>query len=93
MATKEKPGPKPDHLQIEGDWEEAAKKAIQKEKPNQGWPKGQAENTMKHQIEPMARVGDRTTYWCMKCDKEWGAYDEIDRDEPCPGPHDEKKSE
>ena len=71
----EKPGPKADYLQIHGDWQEAAKKAIRKEKPSQGWPK--AENTMKHQIEPMAKVGDRETHHCMKCDKQWGPYDRL----------------
>jgi len=40
MAKKpqDKPGPKPDHLRLEGDWEEAVKKAIRKEKPAEGWP-------------------------------------------------------
>ena len=35
---KDKPGPKPDHLRLEGDWEEAVKKALAKEKPKEGWP-------------------------------------------------------
>jgi hypothetical protein len=35
----EKPGPKPVYLKIEGDWQEAVKKAIQKKKPANGWPK------------------------------------------------------
>jgi hypothetical protein len=35
---KGKPGPKPDHLKIDGDWEEATKKLVRKEKPPEGWP-------------------------------------------------------
>lgn len=35
---RDKPGPKPDHLKLEGDWEEAMKKALKKEKPKEGWP-------------------------------------------------------
>ena len=40
MARKRrnKPGPKPDHLKLQGDWEEAVQKAIRKEKPEEGWP-------------------------------------------------------
>ena len=34
-----KTGPKPDHLKIDGDWEDAMKKAMGKEKPKEGWPK------------------------------------------------------
>jgi hypothetical protein len=34
-----KPGPKPDQLKIEGNWEDAVKKAVNKEKPEGGWPK------------------------------------------------------
>lgn len=35
---KSKPGPDPERLKIEGDWEEAAKKAMQKKRPPEGWP-------------------------------------------------------
>jgi hypothetical protein len=40
MARKRKntPGPKPDHLKLEGDWEEAVAKAVRKKKPEEGWP-------------------------------------------------------
>lgn len=34
-----KPGPEPERLNIEGDWEEAVKKAMRKKKPSKGWPK------------------------------------------------------
>ena len=31
-ADKKKPGPEPDHLKIEGDWEDAVKKALEKKR-------------------------------------------------------------
>jgi hypothetical protein len=34
-----KRGPKPDVLKIEGDWQEAMKRSLQKKKPPEGWPK------------------------------------------------------
>jgi hypothetical protein len=34
-----KRGPKPDVLKIEGDWQEAMKRSLQKKKPAEGWPK------------------------------------------------------
>ena len=34
-----RPGSKPDTLKIEGDWQDAVKKSIQKKKPAGGWPK------------------------------------------------------
>ena len=36
---KQQPGPKPDLLKIEGDWEEAVKKSLEKKKPEEGWPR------------------------------------------------------
>ena len=33
------PGPKPDRLKIEGEWEDAIDKAIDKKRPEKGWPK------------------------------------------------------
>jgi hypothetical protein len=38
-TIKEKPGPKPQYLKIEGDWRDAVKLAVQKKKPANGWPK------------------------------------------------------
>jgi hypothetical protein len=35
----EKRGPKPDLLKIDGDWKDAVKKSLAKEKPAGGWPK------------------------------------------------------
>jgi hypothetical protein len=34
-----KPGPEPDRLKIEGDWEAAVSKAIGRKRPPGGWPK------------------------------------------------------
>ncbi len=42
--SKMKPGPEPDRLNIDGDWEDAMKKAIDKERPEDGWPKHDEEN-------------------------------------------------
>lgn len=36
----DRPGPKPERVKIEVDWEEAVKKALGKERPEGGWPKG-----------------------------------------------------
>jgi hypothetical protein len=33
------PGPKPDTLKIEGNWQDAVKRSLQKKKPAEGWPK------------------------------------------------------
>jgi len=33
------PGPKPDVLKIEGDWQDAMNKSLRKKKPAVGWPK------------------------------------------------------
>ena len=37
--ARPKPGPKPDTLVIEDDWEQAMKKSLAKKKPASGWPK------------------------------------------------------
>jgi hypothetical protein len=34
-----KRGPKPDILKVEGDWKDAVKKSLAKQKPAAGWPK------------------------------------------------------
>lgn len=31
-------GPNPEHVKIEGDWETAVGKALEKEQPKEGWP-------------------------------------------------------
>ena len=33
-----KPGPDPDHLEIDDDWESAVKKTLEKKRPADGWP-------------------------------------------------------
>jgi hypothetical protein len=39
MAKQRKQcGPKPDHLKLDGSWEDAVKKAVRKPKPTEGWP-------------------------------------------------------
>ncbi len=35
---KPKPGPDPERLALDGDWQEATKKALKKERPPEGWP-------------------------------------------------------
>ena len=37
-AAKRKPGPKPERVKIEGNWEDAIDQALAKEKPKDGWP-------------------------------------------------------
>ena len=32
------PGPEADRLKLDGDWKEATKKALAKERPPEGWP-------------------------------------------------------
>lgn len=34
-----KPGPKPEVLKLEGNWQDAVKKSLAKKKPPGGWPK------------------------------------------------------
>lgn len=41
-ADLQKRGPKPDILKIEGDWRNAMKKALEKKRPEKGWPKPRA---------------------------------------------------
>jgi hypothetical protein len=36
---KNKRGPKPERVKIEGDWKTAMKKSLQKKRPPKGWPK------------------------------------------------------
>jgi hypothetical protein len=38
----EKRGPKPDLLKIDGDWKDAVKKSLVKQKPATGWPKDES---------------------------------------------------
>ena len=39
QQDRRRPGPAPDSLNIEGDWEQAIGKALKKKRPNDGWPK------------------------------------------------------
>lgn len=54
-----KPGPEPDQLKLDGNWKKATKKALEKKRPEKGWPtpeemqaneKGQ--ETRQHKTEP-----------------------------------------
>lgn len=38
MCDKKDPGPDPDRLKLEGDWEEAIGDALKKDRPPGGWP-------------------------------------------------------
>jgi hypothetical protein len=49
--TPKKPGPEPEILKIEGmNWKDAMKKALQKRRPAEGWPK--AEPKRKRKLSP-----------------------------------------
>jgi hypothetical protein len=37
--NQQQPGPRPDLLKIDCDWQEAIKKSLEKKKPADGWPK------------------------------------------------------
>ena len=38
MTEKKSVGPKPDHVKIDMDWENAIGKALKKKRPEDGWP-------------------------------------------------------
>lgn len=38
QKQKSKTGPEPDAVKIKGDWEDAIGKALEKERPEGGWP-------------------------------------------------------
>lgn len=44
---KEPTGPKPDRVKIEGDWQDAMKKALAKKRPADGWPKAKPDRKKK----------------------------------------------
>jgi hypothetical protein len=39
MTKSSKPGPKPEVVKIEGDWQDAVVRALEKPRPPKGWPK------------------------------------------------------
>ena len=52
-AKKKKPGPEAERLKLdEDDWEEAAKKALKKERPEGGWPKPDQNQGDENQSSP-----------------------------------------
>lgn len=36
---KSKPGPEPERVKTDLDWEDAVKRALEKKRPEEGWPK------------------------------------------------------
>jgi len=36
-----------------------------------------------HRIPTLRKLGDRETYWCTDCNKQWGPYDQVDETEEC----------
>jgi len=38
--ARAKPGPKPDVLKLEGNWQDNVRKSFAKKRPATGWPKG-----------------------------------------------------
>lgn len=40
---KRKPGPEPERVKTDLDWEDAVKKALEKKRPEGGWPKPDSE--------------------------------------------------
>jgi hypothetical protein len=47
-SDKEKTGPKPDHLKIEGDWKDAIGVAVKRKRPKEGWPEPDKDKKKKH---------------------------------------------
>ena len=48
MSDKKKtPGPKPETVKIEGDWEDAVSQALAKKRPVGGWPEPDSEESEK----------------------------------------------
>jgi len=44
---KQKRGPKPETVKIEGAWEDAVKTALEKKRPDDGWPKPDTSHSVK----------------------------------------------
>jgi hypothetical protein len=40
-VAPQRPGPEPERLKIDGDWEQAVERALKKPRPADGWPKPQ----------------------------------------------------
>ncbi|MCH7792138.1 MAG: hypothetical protein IID31_07660 [Planctomycetes bacterium] len=48
------PGPDPERLKLEGDWEERVDDALGKKKPGKGWPKPKAKRDVSPDVQPAA---------------------------------------
>jgi hypothetical protein len=46
------PGPEPDHLKLEGPWEDRVSDALKKPRPPEGWPKMPGKGTKPRQPKP-----------------------------------------
>ena len=55
-----KRGPKPETVKIEGDWEDAIDKALEKKRPEGGWPKEESSHSVKssHSDDDSGQVED-----------------------------------
>jgi hypothetical protein len=49
---KRKPGPEPERVKTDLDWEDAVKKALKKKRPEGGWPKPEDEKSSKKRETP-----------------------------------------
>ena len=66
-GSKTRPGPKPDHVQIDGDWEDAVKKALgKKSEPKEQDEDGGKADPERHCVHCGAHLlhGD---HFCPKC--------------------------
>ena len=50
--SEKKPGPKPDHLKLDGPWEERLEEVLEKERPEEGWPKPEDDDHEKENGDP-----------------------------------------
>jgi len=41
---KKKPGPEPERVKTDLDWEDAVKRALEKKRPEDGWPKPESDS-------------------------------------------------
>ncbi len=50
-GQEQNPGPEPERLNLEGDWEKLVGKALKKKRPKEGWP-GSGETLAKDVPDP-----------------------------------------
>ena len=79
QEKKTKPGPEEEHLKIDGDWKDAMKKSLEKERPEGGWPTmlydcPKCGERRPHIARPIVTADDGTriqTMVCGVCGHEW----------------------